>query len=112
MADDLLSTALAALDDCDAALAKLDRTCCLPERSPRVAALAEALRAVRERLDLVVADPETAEVTIAGLEDAGAQIGRLQVTCCAARRMPLYDRMLEGLNTVQRTVNKAAGTGH
>ena len=31
------------------------------------------------------------------LEDAGAQVGRLQVGCCALARLPLYAELLEAL---------------
>ncbi len=49
---------------------------------------------------------------MATLEDAGAQVGRLQVGCCAPNRIPLYARVLEGLTTAQLAVNQALGEGH
>jgi len=57
-------------------------------------------------------DPAAAEGIVSGLEDAGAQIGALQVGCCTPARMPLYATMLEELMAVRRTVKKAAGIGH
>ncbi len=109
---DSLAPAYAALDDCDAALDKLDKTCCIPERSPRMAALAESLESARRQLGEAVADPATADATFARLEDAGAQVGSLQVSCCAPSRMPQYERLLDGLNVVQRTLASALGEGH
>ncbi len=49
---------------------------------------------------------------IATLEDAGAQIGSLQVTCCAPSRLPLYARMLEDLTSAQRTVTSRLELDH
>jgi hypothetical protein len=69
---------------------KLDRLCCTPDRSPRMAALREAIEGARDAID----DP--AEVA-ARLEDAGAQVGSLQIGCCAPARMPLYAAVLDDL---------------
>jgi hypothetical protein len=106
--DDLVP-ALAALDDCGAALRDLDAGCCEPGRSPRMQSLADTLDEARAGLQHSPADPDT---TLALLEDAGGQIGRLQVGCCAPNRLPLYERMLAGLTTAQIAVNRARGGGH
>jgi hypothetical protein len=107
-----LEPAFKALDDCEDALRQLDATCCEPGRSPRMKALAETLAEARSGLDGLGHDPVVAEEALHHLEDAGAQIGRLQVTCCAPSRMPLYARQLESLTTAQRTINGALGRGH
>lgn len=108
--DVTLQPAVGALDRAEAALERLHRTCCEPGRSPRMKALGATIalaRAAMEREDS--ADPDD---VIGHLESAGAQIGFLQVGCCAPNRMPLYASMLEDLMTAQLTVNKAAGRGH
>ncbi len=109
---DKLKPAYAALDDCDAALEELDSLCCRPERSPRMAALAETLAATRAGLDRVGDDQHGADETLAHIEDAGAQIGWLQVGCCAPARLPLYRTLLEGLTVTQRSLTRATGGGH
>lgn len=111
MSDDL-RPAFAALDDAEAALERLHKTCCEPGRSPRMAELEATL--TRARVAIASRRPveERVEEAIAILEDAGSQIGSLQVSCCAPNRMPLYASMLEDLMTAQLTVNKAAGRGH
>jgi hypothetical protein len=110
--DSPLVAAVASLDDCDAALRKLDAGCCEPGRSPRMAALAETLQAARTALTRFGGGEEELGALVAHLEDAGAQVGRLQVGCCTPKRLPLYERILEGLTTVQLTASRAAGAGH
>ncbi|HSM02024.1 MAG TPA: hypothetical protein VK960_06255 [Acidimicrobiia bacterium] len=100
-----------ALDDFAEALAKLDAGCCDPGRSPRMRALADSLEASRRAI-ASVHDPASAETAIQGLEDMGAQIGRLQVGCCTEKRLPLYARMLEDLTDAQLAISRDAGTAH
>jgi hypothetical protein len=45
---------------------------------------------------------------IAQLEDAGGQIGSLEIDCCAPSRLPLYAEMLAKLNEVQRMARLAS----
>ncbi|MDX1691379.1 MAG: hypothetical protein R3290_10185 [Acidimicrobiia bacterium] len=106
-----LAPAFDAFDDCDAALVKLEKLCCDPGRSPRMAELGRTVDAARTALqgDFTAA---TAEEALEHLENAGAQLGRLQVGCCAPKRLPLYARMLENLTTIQLTVNRELGRGH
>lgn len=106
-----LQPAYAALDDGMAALTKLDKTCCVPGRSPRMAALSEAIGAARAALDTHTAGGDAGAVT-AALEAAGAQVGSLQIGCCAPSRLPLYSRILEDLTTVQLTIDRAQGHDH
>jgi len=107
-----LRPAFDALDSCEAALAELDARCCEPGRSPSMKALAETLTVARRGLDQDAGNQAIADAVIAQLEDAGAQVGRLQVGCCAPGRLPLYADLLEGLTTAQLTINSAAGRGH
>jgi hypothetical protein len=109
---DALQPAFEALDSCQAALDKLDAMCCEPGRSPRMKALGETLADARSGLGLVGADATEAEAVLASLEDAGAQVGSLQVGCCAPNRLPLYVTFLEGLTTAQLSVNRELGQGH
>lgn len=107
-----LEPARQALTDGEAALRVLDAGCCEPGRSPSIAALARALAEVREGVERVADDPRAVEATVALAEDAGAQVGRLQVGCCTEKRLPLYTRILGDLATVQLTVNRAVDRGH
>lgn len=70
-----------------------------------MASLAETLNGARLSLSDVV-DDATATATLDLLEDAGAQIGDLQVGCCTLKRMPLYAEMLTELTRAQITVTK------
>jgi hypothetical protein len=107
-----LSPGFAALEDCQTALDALEARCCEPGRSPRMRAIAETLAQARSGMERIDQDPAAAEVTLAHLEDIGAQVGRLQVGCCAPNRLPLYADMLEGLTTAQLAVNRSLGRGH
>lgn len=106
-----LTQAFSALDECGVALDELEARCCEPSRSPRMKALAETLGEARGLIAGLTADADEDAVRTT-LEDAGAQIGRLQVACCAPARIPLYATILEGLMTTQRAVDRAFGTGH
>lgn len=104
-----IDRAYAALDKAGDALESLDANCCEPGRSPRMLALGSTLRSAREYLATI--EPGDAEATvklIAQLEDAGAQIGSLQIDCCAPSRLPLYAEMLDTLNEVQRMARLAS----
>jgi len=109
-----MKKAYTALDDCAVALEELEAKCCRPERSPRMKALAETIAVARSGVDAVGEghDHDALESTIAQLEDAGSQIGWLQVGCCAPSRLPLYHTLLEGLTTTERSIKRAAGGGH
>ena len=105
-------TAAAALDAAEKALRSLDARCCEPGRSPRMAELAATLAAVRADLVAVSSDAAAADAALLRLESAGAQIGSLQVGCCAPDRLPLYAEMLQHLTHVQLDVNRSLGRGH
>ncbi|NND84487.1 MAG: hypothetical protein HKN46_05000 [Acidimicrobiia bacterium] len=86
--------AAALLDEALVVVDKLDRLCCEPGRSPRMAELRRTIVEARE----ASGDPiEVGEL----LEQAGAQVGSLQVGCCAEGRLPLYAEVLAGLARAQ-----------
>ncbi len=102
--------ALEALSDAEKALKELDGRCCDPARRPCMADLSETLAAIRpEVTPELTASPEA---LFALLEDAGGQLGRLQVFCCAENRLPLYARMLDDLTRIQLETNRSLGAGH
>lgn len=74
-------------------------------------ALVDTLDAARAELERVGREDHASNEALARLADAGAQIGWLQVGCCAPSRLPLYHTMLGGLTKAQRTLAKATG-GH
>lgn len=78
----------AALDD----IARLHATCCEPGRSPRMERLTATVAAAR---DAMSTDRPGAAMDL--LADAGAQVGWLQVACCAASRLPRYTAILGAL---------------
>lgn len=112
MSDHDLSPAFEALDRCDAVLEDLSGRCCEPGRSPRMERLGETLGAGRSKLRAAGDDSQDAEAIITELEDAGAQLGWLQVGCCAPDRMPLYAEMLTELMKAQRAITREYQLGH
>ena len=115
MASELdFTEARSALDSCAAALDKLDRLCCEPGRSPRMKALGTTLANARDGLARhhPGRGDRAAEIVIAHLEDAGAQVGSLQVGCCAPNRLPLYAALLEELTNAQLSINSELGRSH
>ena len=107
-----LAAAFAALEGCESALVKLDKLCCEPGRSPSMQALSQTLSDARAGLGRVAVDEKAAGSALFHLEEAGAQIGRLQVGCCAPSRLPLYATFLESLTTAQIAINQSRGLGH
>ena len=95
-----------------AALDELDSRCCEPGRSPRMADLARTLDNIDSAIERTVTESADAEAIIAELEAAGAQIGSLQVGCCAPDRLPLYAEILQQLTEVQLAINRSLGRGH
>ncbi|MEX2134504.1 MAG: hypothetical protein WEB67_10215 [Acidimicrobiia bacterium] len=105
-----LSSVYAALDQADEVVEQLHADCCQPLRSPRMEALAATLESTRSKLDGIDEDGAMA-ITI--LEDAGAQLGYLQVGCCAPGRMKLYAEALQSLTEAQRGIHRSlASTDH
>jgi hypothetical protein len=74
--------------------------------------LAETLASARIEIEELDTAANNADRMLAILKDAGAQLGTLQVECCAPARMPLYAETLQGLTEVQLTVNSALGRAH
>ncbi|HEX5631307.1 MAG TPA: hypothetical protein VFY15_06590 [Acidimicrobiia bacterium] len=88
-----------------AALAVVERlhaTCCEPGRSPRMERLTETLTALQHSL----AEGGPVDDTMSTLADAGAQVGWLQVACCAEKRMPLYEEVQQHLGRVYREMQQ------
>lgn len=110
--DATIDFALQALDDCDLALVKLNETCCDPGRSPQMTDLAETISHVRRLVGAASTDTNGAPDATHYIEQAGAQVGRIQVTCCAEDRLPLYVTILAGLTATQLRLHAAIGHGH
>ncbi len=72
-------------------------------------ALQESMRRVRAGLDSFEAEAATRDAMLQELVDAGGEIGRLQIECCAPGRMPLYSELLAGLSRTQRMITAAGG---
>src|SRR3989304_5780244 len=88
----------AALADSIAVVERLHATCCEPGRSPRMEQLKETLAMARATLNR--GDDATAV-----LAAAGAQVGWLEVACCAEKRLPLYTEILTNLATAYRALD-------
>lgn len=104
---DRFAPALAALDAAGSILERLEAGCCIPEqRSPRMQALAGTIDGVRSALG------DRVDLAPALLEDAGAQVGSLQIACCAPKRIPLYAEMLQRLTEARMAVDAVTGGMH
>ena len=104
-AGDLFEQMLARMD-------KLEKLCCDPGRSPRMADLRGAILTARRLASDSLEKRTSPDDARQQLETVGAKVGALQITCCAPKRMPLYADSLEGLNAAQIQVSKAHGQGH
>jgi hypothetical protein len=112
LSDSALDAARSALDRCDAAVVTLEAGCCEPGRSPAMYRLRETLEQARRLVESVGDEPGGGVAAIRRLEDAGEQVGRLHVGCCAPDRIPLYTEILEGLMLAQRKVTAGLRLSH
>lgn len=74
-------------------------------------ALSETLAEARKRSKHVTNSAE-ARYAVEILASAGAQVGELQVECCAMSRMPLYAEILVELTKAQRALTRQHKLGH
>lgn len=110
---DRFASALASLDGAEDILARLEAGCCIPDqRSPRMHALAVTLGGVRASLAALPTDARNAADATLLLEDAGAQVGSLQIACCAPKRIPLYADLLLRLTEARLAIDGAFGGMH
>lgn len=108
-----LSSVYAALDQADEVVEQLHAGCCQPLRSPRMETLAATLESARSKLEGIDENNEGGAMAITILEDAGAQLGYLQVGCCAPGRTKLYAEALQSLTKAQRGIHRSlASTDH
>lgn len=107
-----LSRFTPALEAAEDAVRELHEGCCQPLRSPRMEHLARTIGSARDRLGQMRDDPEIALQVVGILQDAGAQLGYLQVACCAPDRMKLYSTTLESLSKTQRLITRTFGLDH
>lgn len=91
---------------------ELHAGCCQPLRSPRMEALSDTLGRARRALGDLDGDRDAAVEVIAFLEDAGAQLGYLQVACCSPVRTKLYTNALESLGKTQRLIKGTLDLEH
>jgi hypothetical protein len=104
--------AFESLDIADEAVRELHENCCQPLKSPRMERLARTLTAARAQLEESADDPAIAGELVAILQDAGAQLGHLQVDCCTPARMKLYATTLENLSKIQRLLKRTFELEH
>jgi hypothetical protein len=105
----------------DAGLAELRRAreiadelhagCCQPLRSPRMERLSDTLDTAYSEMAQLNDEPAASSV-VALLEDAGAQLGSLQVACCSPARNKLYTEALEHLSKTQRLIKRTFDLEH
>lgn len=91
---------------------ELHAGCCQPLRSPRMEALSATLQTAHAALSELERDPAGAEHVVTLLEDAGAQLGYLQVACCTPARTKLYSESLRCLGRTQRLIKRSLDIEH
>ena len=75
-------------------------------------ALADSFAEIRAGLAKAMSSDEASHEAVTVLEDAGATVGHLQVTCCAPSRSRHYATILAGLTVTQRALASARGQAH
>jgi hypothetical protein len=107
-----LTSGLDALRRAEALVAELHEGCCQPLRSPRMEKLASTVREAQAALAGLSHDPDRAPDVVAMLEDAGSQLGYLQVACCTPARLELYTEALNCLARTQRLITRSLDLDH
>ncbi|CAN5869263.1 hypothetical protein BH23ACT4_BH23ACT4_16330 [soil metagenome] len=107
-----LALGLDELRKTEALVDDLHSGCCEPLRSPRMESLAATLRSAQSELGELDRKPDAAGRVVPLLEEAGAQLGYLQVACCSPTRTKLYTEALERLNRTQRLVKRTHDMEH
>ncbi len=74
--------------------------------------LEDTLRQAHVALAKLDGEPGSAKRVIEILEDAGGQLGYLQVACCSPARIRLYTEALGRLGTVQRLITRTHDLEH
>ena len=110
--DSRFTQAFESLEIADEAVRELHENCCQPLKSPRMETLTSTLAAARTQLADASHDADVAKEVVAILQDAGAQLGYLQVDCCAPARMKLYATALENLSQIQRLLKRTFKLEH
>jgi len=75
-------------------------------------AIKDTIASVHAELDASSDDTGAIDRALSNLMDIGAQIGYLQVGCCAPARMPLYADAPNHLSVAQFKIKKSVGKGH
>lgn len=110
--NDPLASGLDELERAQEVVDELHAGCCQPLRSPRMETLSATLQTARAALGELDGDPATGSRVVALLEDAGAQLGYLQVACCTPARTKLYTEALERLGKTQRLIKRTFDLEH
>lgn len=106
-----LSSVYGALDKADETVRQLHAGCCELLRASRIEAVAATLESARSSLERIGDNNGGGATVITILEDAGAQLGRLQIGCCAPGRTQLYASALESLTEAQLGVSRSLASG-
>jgi len=108
----LFALGLTELQRVQALAEELHAGCCQPLRSPRMEALSDTLQAAYTALEELEGDAANAQDVVDLLEDAGSQLGHLQVACCSPARTKLYTESLERLGRAQRLIRRTLDMEH
>ena len=101
-----LTKAVAAIADSSAVVERLHLTCCEPGRSPRMERLTATLSAVGGAITRAGEDESARAEAATLIEEAGAQVGWLQVACCSEKRLPMYTQVLANLTTAHMVLEQ------
>ena len=105
------ATGLAELQRAQEIAEELHAGCCQPLRSPRMEKLSDTLERAHSELAQLHDEPAAPSLVLL-LEDAGAQLGSLQVACCSPARNKLYTEALEHLSKTQRLIKRTFDLEH
>ncbi len=87
------------LENCGRNLGVLSSTCCQSQKGEDMTKLLKSFANVHEQLDYK-SDISFPDQLITFVEENGALIGVLHVTCCTTEREKIYEELLRDLNKI------------
>ena len=99
--------------NCQSALEKLQRTCCMAERSARMVTLGAEVAQLGEITTRKQSPtPDDIEADILQVGNVGSAIGALFATCCTPTREKLYLMMFKSLGEIHTGLWRLKGVSH
>jgi len=108
----LLDESKIAIIQCKELLKEISTSCCMPERSSKMADVFTKIDNLLQNLGLSNLKTENIHNSIADIGHIGSMTGFLFATCCTETREPLYQQMYKEMNIAHTKLWQYMGHSH